>query len=517
MLQTMVSLIDADRTIHVQVHDGLVDIALAALSAEPVTIEELRAAMTRFVDASVADYFLEQAEEGLATRSTEGGHMIIDFTAKLLVNETPIPEMPRLGNVLSCDEYTALEQWIPYRIPDDWEMIFERCQVEQRAKCRRAALAPSWQVDHRRVLYGQLAGSLVGHWLADAGESEDPIRETHEWWLLTPREDLGGTTPREILLARRAFIDGDIQDQGQTWTITGRCPPALGSNSHAYRYGGFGTHEIILYHELVAFLLMQCEQRLRAGTPVDASEETRYLEQLQQEWLHQPQEALYDQSPAAMIARERSRLPAVVPQGHAGEHDDCPICRMMFESGQPMIWQLDNFMLDRCFATSFFDTYQQWDEAQREWDALDRDWQQRADTPPAGQDKSDQPPPRIWQRSHTNMQFFAEMPAWEACGVMLFSIGGHMGELIQDLKSDDTSSEVIRQLHERFDDLRVALKDQEDIWMIHSAVGSFLEVLQEVTSSHQELRAKCADLEDKLDFLCRRYEEHFGQDLEAAL
>ena len=39
-----------ERTIHVQVHDGLVDLTLAALSAEPVTIDELRAAMGRFME-----------------------------------------------------------------------------------------------------------------------------------------------------------------------------------------------------------------------------------------------------------------------------------------------------------------------------------------------------------------------------------------------------------------------------------------------------------------------------------
>ena len=516
MLQTMVSLIDRGRAIHVQVHDALVDIALAALSAEPVTIEELQAAMTRYVEASVAEFFFAERGEGLAKRSAEGGHMIIDFSAKLLVNDTPIPEMPRLGNVLACDEYTALEEWIPYRIPDDWEMVCESSGWEELAARRRGDLAATWQVDHRQVLYGELAANLIHRWLACVAASEDPARETHEWWLLTPREDLGGRTPREVLLAHREFIDGDVQDQGQAWSVTRRCPPALSSSSYAYRYGGFGSHEIILYHELAAYLLMQCERRLPAGGSVVVPAEIRYIEQAQQEWLHQPQEALYHQSPAAMIARERSRLPAVVPPGHSEEHDDCPICRMMFASGQPMIWQLDNFMLDRSFATSFFETREQWEAAQREWAELDRDFVQRTGERRTSEKERDQPP-RVWERSHTNMQFFEEMPPLEACGVMLFSIGGHMGELIQDLKSDGSSADIIGELHGRFDDLRVVLKEQEDVWMIHSTVGSFLEVLQEVTATRTDLRAKCADLADKLDFLCRRYEEHYGQDLEPAV
>ena len=62
MLQTMVSLIDEERTIHVQVHDGLVDIALAALSAEPVLIEELKTAMGRYVEPDVVEYFFAQCK-----------------------------------------------------------------------------------------------------------------------------------------------------------------------------------------------------------------------------------------------------------------------------------------------------------------------------------------------------------------------------------------------------------------------------------------------------------------------
>ena len=53
--------LDAERTIHVQVHDGLVDLTLAALSAEPVTIDELRVAMGRYMDPEVVDFYFAQA------------------------------------------------------------------------------------------------------------------------------------------------------------------------------------------------------------------------------------------------------------------------------------------------------------------------------------------------------------------------------------------------------------------------------------------------------------------------
>ncbi len=522
MLQTVINLIDAERTVHMQVHDGLVDVLLAALSAEPATIGELRAALTRFVAASVADRVFEQAEEGLAPLAAEGGQVIVDLSARLVVNDTPLPEIPRIGIVLSCDEHTTLEDWLPYRIPDEWDISCERSQWQQRARLRREALAHQPPIDSRSVLYGHLASQLVQYWQKNLTVEEDPVAATQREWLLTPRADLGGQTPRAVLLAHRKFIDGDVEDQGQTWMITGQCPPALPATSQAYRLGGFGSHEIILYHELTAHLLMYCERRIVPGKPVDIAYETRQLEQLQQEWLHQPQETLYNQSPAAMIARERSRLPAVVPQGHSSEHDDCPICRMMFASGQPMIWTLDNFMLDRCFATSFFTTHQEWEAAQQEWEDLncegepwrgETEW--RGETVPIHSESTEGA--RIWQRSHTNMEFFEQMAPLEACNVMLFSIGGHLGELILDIKAFGIPYEKVEQLHERFDELRVALQEREEVWMLQQAIGSLSDLLHELSTTCTEVQAKCGDLAEKLEFLCRRYQEHFDQDQEAAL
>ena len=263
MLQTTVSLIDVERTIHVQVHDGLVDIALAALSAEPVTIDELRTAMGRYVEPDVVEYFFAQSQEGLATRSAEGGHLIIDFAARLVVNDTCAPEMPRLGNVLSCDEQSTLDIWLPYRIPEQWQMTSDTRRWRELADRRRPQFAELDRCDVRAVLYAKLPEMLVDCSLETRGDTEVSVDELHDEWLLTPREDLLGKPPREVLLARQKAVDGDVQDQGEIWSLLGRCPPGLSTRSHAYRCGGFGTQEIVLYHELTAMLLREIEQSSR--------------------------------------------------------------------------------------------------------------------------------------------------------------------------------------------------------------------------------------------------------------
>ena len=85
-----------------------------------------------------------------------------------------------------------------------------------------------------------------------------------------------------------------MQDQGKS----GRCSDVARQSfprTHAYRYGGFGTHEIVLFttdRHAPARNRMPC----RSFCDADRGQEICHLEQLQQEWLHQPQAELYDQS-----------------------------------------------------------------------------------------------------------------------------------------------------------------------------------------------------------------------------
>src|SRR5207249_4903173 len=84
----------------------------------------------------------------------------------------------------------------------------------------------------------------------------------HAAWLLTPRQDLGGVCPRDVALARHDHLSRDLQDQCERWSLLGQCPPGLDRPSLAFRYGGFGTHELVQYYGLVRELLWSCWQRL---------------------------------------------------------------------------------------------------------------------------------------------------------------------------------------------------------------------------------------------------------------
>ncbi len=511
MEKLIVSLLDAERSIHMETHAGLAAVTLAAVSAEPETIGELEAAMGRYVGQPAIESMFGNARPGTASRPVDDGHLIIDLTACLVVADRTGPQIPRIGSVAGCDAHGIYDIWLPYRIPTEWQWFPDWDlwqETAQRLRHERAVRPP---LDTRLVLYGKVCDYIARQWVLMAEMPDDPSDSIHDKWLLTSRDDLRGNSPRQVLLAKRAFIDGDIDDQACLWTILQQCPPGLPRQSHAFLYAGFDSTEIMLYHELVIYLLRECGNRTRES-PGDAVEDTvRHLEQLQQEWLHTPREDLYDQSPAALIARQRARLPLEVPSSARDEHDDCPLCQMMFDSDSPCLWQPENFQLEARFSTSFYETYEQW-HLNRACPEPDGDPENEViglGLEPAVSQPESLRPDTIWNCCYTNMDRIDTAPANEAVPLLVFSIGGNLGELFLDLKQADNAP-ALSPLQQAFSSLREAIRGS-DVWAVKSIVNQFGDHLQSVADRHEPLAAKCADMGSKLDLLAERFCELLGE------
>ena len=87
---------------------------------------------------------------------------------------------------------------------------------------------------------------------------------------MTPRDDLRGQTPRQVLQARRSDLALHLQDRATQWTNFQQCPPPLWRESIAYRYGGYGTNEIVLYYRLLRHLIRVCWEWFADGAPDDS-------------------------------------------------------------------------------------------------------------------------------------------------------------------------------------------------------------------------------------------------------
>jgi hypothetical protein len=354
------------------------------------------------------------------------------------------------------------------------------------------------------VLYGKICEFLVNACSADplsmatswTGEEQyRAISGIHASWLTTPRTDLNGKAPRDVLLAGRKHVDRDKDDRAQQWSLLQQCPPGLSPESAAYRFGGFGTHEIVQYYYLVRFLLEDCWDKASqrpgraAGSPeaLPVAEEVRRLTALCDEWLETPDyQDLHGRTPASVIARERARLPEGMTGAEAMVDHDCPMCQMMAELPGPMFWHLDGCNMDDDFAFSFHPTREEWEAERREWEEFNRRFKEQE--PSRQAEKSSSP----WRTSYMDPE-----AARTSISMKLFGLGAHLAELTQDLKDARAAPETIEALNRDFGNLRETAQDPGAalVGAVIAKMGNTLGLIAEV---HPTLADKCLDLENQL-------------------
>jgi len=378
MSEVTLNIRDAKGSVTGRLHAGRVDAVLAALSAEPETIEELEIATARFHKPSLEFGLFYNLKPGFCEKKWDTGIVTFDLTARLVWWDTNYSEYQPTAEIEYHNGQYLTEDWVIFQLPDDWEMVESFEEFESKAPQRRQQRTALPPLDARPVLYGELAGFIVAECLAaEAAGLQEPIRQIHERWLMTPRDDLQGQTPRELLLAKKQFLDFDLQWRELQWSTLGECPPALPLDAYAYRYAGFGTHENVLYYELIRHLLTTCWMRVRQYDGADADFLTKWLTGEQHAWMHDSSgRGLRGMSPFLIIGHERSRLPLLLkPHEHIAD-EDCPICQAMSEMGGIGFWHLDGCNMDEDFVFSFYRTREEWEEEQRRYEDLSQNYRE---------------------------------------------------------------------------------------------------------------------------------------------
>jgi hypothetical protein len=430
---------EAERDWSGTIHGSCADRAVAALSADPVTIDELALAMARFAKPAPERRFFASFSRGLRAEPYDAGLVVIDLLARLVVVDStysaPGPEgFVRYHNGRSCTtkdlRYHLADDWLFVRDGDNWEHVAEkrrrdratnpdrdtrevfygrpllefvgrecfaafvrrdeiaagvRAQTAARARIRRAKefnVAPDSCNESEQNDEESTPTTWPGH-ERDASAFRDALKDIHAAWLLTPRDDLGGESPREVALRRHKHINWDLEDRCRQWSSLGECPPGLAKSSHAFLHGGFGTHELVEYYGLVRELLWSCWEQLTepAQSPKSGrlpeffsvgdflTTEVSRLGGIREAWLDAPDPEFHGRTPRSIIASERARLPEAVSGHDAIVDPDCPCCQMMGELSGPMFWHLDGSEMDDEFA---FDmqhrTLEEWAAERKEWE-----------------------------------------------------------------------------------------------------------------------------------------------------
>lgn len=245
---------------------------------------------------------------------------------------------------------------------------------------RRDERIKNFPFDARPILFGRPLTTFIAAAIAEAEDldAEDLFSDIHARWLMTPRAELRGKTPREVLLDKLRFIGWDLEMRSRQWSFTKVCPEPLASDSFAYENAGFGTHEAVVYYDMVRYLLNECAEFRKANGPFEIEEEVLRLKDLRDKWLRTPDSEFSGRTPLGIIEHERRRLNMTVSAQEALIDDNCPCCvDLASDFDTPMFWFLDGCNMDERFEFSFHNTREEYDAEQREWEENYHRWNEK--------------------------------------------------------------------------------------------------------------------------------------------
>ena len=330
---------DGQRDVHANEHGSFAESVIAALSAEPETIEELDAALGRFIARGERGYFATFLE-GADDEPYDAGIVVVDLAARLVVCDSTYCSAAPEGSVAYHNGECATDLNVNYHLFADWLLSDDATNWRPVADQRRQERLANPPLDVREVVYGDpLLRFIVEQCFEafrDQGAAAEPdyeepayqrecnmVRHIHARWMMTERDDLRGQTPRQAMMCRRDFVSDSLQDREFQWSLTLECPPGLNRQSAAYRFAGFGTHEMVVYYDLVRELVWCCRYHIAElqdeikGTDASSEKfltaEIRRLEQWREAWLDASYVESGGRTARAIIHNERAAYPRARP------------------------------------------------------------------------------------------------------------------------------------------------------------------------------------------------------------
>lgn len=345
---------DHERKIYEEAPLRIANYIIACLAADPRNLSELQIAFGRFGPGMDLSWFSDQVRMKGATES----FLMIDLPSRLIYASSDFKRIYPRGEVTYKIAKDDSEVPIRYWISDEWSLIKAENIFEADQEIREAIPVRSnrWsRTDYRKVLYGrELSEFLVSKFTGD------PV-SIHKEWLKEKRDDLGGRSPREIFLEHQDRIDFDLYSRELQWSFVGTCPPLIPIESEAFQYAAFGTHEFVMYYDMIRHMLK------------NFTEDLDEMESIKAKWLESPNDDGPSRIPAEIIESERRRLPLEATAAEMMIDEDCPICQMMLcEFDTPTFMHLDSAHFDEDYLFSSYRTEEEWLEHRREWEEFNK-------------------------------------------------------------------------------------------------------------------------------------------------
>ncbi len=185
------------------IHGSRADRAVAALSADPVTMDELEAAAARFAKRDPKRRFFANLAPGQNAEPYDAGLVVIDLAARLVVVNSTYSSPGREGYVCYHNGECCTDKELRYHLADDWLFTSESTNWKTVAEERRRQWAAKPMRDVRLVFYGQPLLEFIGRdCFAAFGQRDEVAAAVRAEWAENAR----------IRLAKEANISPDQAD-----------------------------------------------------------------------------------------------------------------------------------------------------------------------------------------------------------------------------------------------------------------------------------------------------------------
>ncbi len=502
---------------------------VALISDDPSTWEEALSVWPRYRSPPVCEFLstlpLENREPAsiASTLSHADAWVVIDFNDKRILAGGAFPAFGRdVTFKMSDDEHNDRGCSVSIHLPPWWELH----ENEAITSVNQPRVSPITKpLVSREVLYGEpflvdIASRILDIATSDAWKkchNTDSKRVIHTFtvavhrdWLMTPREDLDGRMPRQLLHGAMRWCDSVV------WGQRLRCEDGVPLVAVPEDWEGFdtatmGSQEVCMYFDLCRELIesgwhwCQTNERLLTTDAKDSlrNELVQVLRDAKTEWLTKPAEDGIP--PKFIIECDRRRVPwgsglpiegiVSVPIKQHILDCDCPICAMMadgmFGIGFTSI-DGHHLEMDGEFAFSLCETREEWELEQ---DAFGEFYEGLEDDPDSGADGAGKAPmidPETdeFASAWSGIRHDAPIPG-DRGGIIKMAF--MIGEIVSILQAQGAQRDEIRRLNEDFADYRRAGAQCAE------SATRLRDTLRSISDRYPELIARSADLQSRID------------------
>ncbi len=538
-----VSIIDHDGWQLLMTDHDIATTLIAVASEDPVDWAEMMACWPRYSSRSVPEFAsnlpleaVDRATAFGAINQSESSWVVLDLVQKRLLTGKAFELITRDACfAMHTDENGDQHDPLSVHLPPWWELE-EQTEPDSIQHPRKTGM--SLPVVDRHILFGdplveymarrvlEIADTANGKRAietADKNQRNDlyPFTvEIHREWLMTPRKEIGGRLPREMLHGGVEWIDKLTWGQQLRFEQGQGSIVALPKQMEGYRNGPVGREEMALYFDMCRELLdaawYWCQANIDAvtsstdlRTAENAGRETEnaveklagFLNDAKTDWLNQPFEG--GSAPAFILECSRRRVPRGagveiigMEERQAEEHVidcDCPICNMMADGMMGIGFSgIDghHLELDEEFAFSMCETREEWEEQQREWAemsaSIEQDKMERQRRIAAGELEEDEFE-SVWSGAASSDAF----PGGSSGNLQLAFL---LAEIVSELEQANSEQSLLGKLNDDFSKFRNCAMEE-----LPNAATSFSATLETTAEQYPDLVPRVADMQSRIE------------------